>query len=90
MERPDLSAETLYPVDLPLKVVGMMQAGFADSVIAVVKKHAPGFDEQSVSMRPSSGNKYLSLTLTVHVESREHLEALYLELGDNPLVKWAM
>jgi uncharacterized protein len=90
MDNPAITAETLYPTDMALKVVGVMQAGFADSVMEIVKKHAPGFDPNSVSMRPSSGNKYLALTVTVRVESREHLEALYKDLGDHPLVKWSL
>ncbi len=54
-----------YPSDFPIKVMGKTQAGFAQSILAVVKRHAPDFDETTVGMRPSREGKYLSLTFTI-------------------------
>ena len=79
-----------YPVDFPIKVMGRTQPGFAQTMLALVKKHAPDFDESTVGMRPSREGKYLSLTFTINATSREQLDALYQELSDHPMVQMAL
>ncbi len=79
-----------YPVEFPVKVMGRTQPGFAQQMLAVVKKHAPDFDESTVGMRPSREGKYLSLTFTINATSREQLDALYQDLSDHPMVQMAL
>ena len=75
-----------YPVDFPIKVMGKNTAGFAQIVTAIVVRHAPDFDPDSVEMRPSRKNTYLSVTCVVRARSREQLDALYTELSGHPAV----
>ena len=75
-----------YPCDFPIKVMGRREAGFAQSVMEVVLKHAPDFQPATMEMRPSRQGKYISLTVTVQARSREQLDALYRELCDHPAV----
>jgi putative lipoic acid-binding regulatory protein len=75
-----------YPCDFPVKVMGHTQAGFAQTVVDIVKRHAPDFDPAGVEMRSSKQAKYLSLTVTIRATSREQLDALYQELCDHPMV----
>jgi len=75
-----------YPCAFPIKIMGRTEPGFAQSIVDLVKRHAPDFDPSSVEMRVSRKSKYLSLTCTVHATSREQLDALYQELCDHPLV----
>jgi putative lipoic acid-binding regulatory protein len=75
-----------YPCDFPIKVMGRTEPGFAQSVVELVKRHAPDFDPGSVEMRASRKSRYLSLTCTVRATSRAQLDALYQELCDHPLV----
>lgn len=79
-----------YPSDFPVKVMGKTQAGFAQTILALVKRHAPDFDETTVGMRPSREGKYLSLTFTIRATSREQLDAIYMELSDHPMVSMAL
>ena len=79
-----------YPTDFPVKVMGKTQAGFAQSILAVVKRHAPDFDEATIGMRPSREGKYLSLTFEIRATSREQLDALYTELSEHPMVSMAL
>jgi uncharacterized protein len=83
-----MTEETLleFPCDFPIKVMGRMEPGFAQDVVDIVKKFAPGFDESTVSMRPSRKKSYLSLTCTINATSRDQLDSLYRELCDHPLV----
>lgn len=75
-----------YPCDFPIKVMGRREAGFAQSVMEIVLKHAPDFQPATMEMRPSRQGKYISLTVTVQAQSREQLDALYRELCDHPAV----
>jgi putative lipoic acid-binding regulatory protein len=76
-----------FPCDFPIKVMGRREDGFADAVLAVVLRHAPGFAPASMEMRASREGSYLSVTCTIRAESREQLDALYRELTAHPLVK---
>ena len=75
-----------YPVEFPIKVMGKNAAGFAQAVTGIVVRHAPDFDPQTVEMRPSRKNTYLSLTFVIRATSREQLDALYGELSGHPMV----
>lgn len=75
-----------FPCDFPLKIIGFQRAGYAQSILDVVKRHAPEYDGAAMEMRPSSKGKYLSLTCTIQATSQTQLDALYQELCDHPMV----
>jgi uncharacterized protein len=84
---PDFDAPVLaFPCDFPIKIMGRTQAGFAQAVLEVVRRHAPDFDAATIEMRPSRESKYLSLTCTVRAVSRAQLDELYRDLCDHPMV----
>ncbi|MFZ5555209.1 MAG: YbeD family protein [Pseudomonadota bacterium] len=66
--------------------MGRMRPGFAQSVLAVVLRHAPDFDGSTMELRASSKGKYLSVTCVVRATSREQLDDLYRDLCDHPQV----
>lgn len=76
-----------YPSDFPIKVMGLNQDGFVHAVTAIAKEHDPFFDASKVELRPSSGDKYLGVTITVTATSREQLDNLYRALTSSPMVK---
>jgi len=75
-----------YPCDFPVKILGHTQAGFAQAVLDVVKRHAPDFDAATMELRASKRRKYLSVTCVIRATSREQLDNLYQELCDHPMV----
>ncbi len=75
-----------YPCDFPIKVMGRKEPRFAQTVMEIVRKHAPDFEPATIGMRPSRQGTYLSVTCVVRVTSREQLDALYQELCDHPSV----
>lgn len=81
--------ETLleFPCEFPLKIMGETKEGFAEAIVEIVQRHAPGFSAKDVEMRASSGGKYLSLTCTVTAFSKQQLDDLYRELTSHPMVK---
>jgi hypothetical protein len=86
MNRPNDSLIT-YPCDFPIKIMGVTQDGFAQTMVDVVLLHDPEFDADKMEMRPSSKGNYLSLTVTVRATSREQLDNLYRALSSHPMVK---
>jgi putative lipoic acid-binding regulatory protein len=75
-----------FPCEFPIKVMGRKERDFAQSVSAIVRRHAPDFDPATIEMRPSRQGTYLSLTCVVQATSRGQLDALYRELCDHPAV----
>ena len=76
-----------YPSDFPIKIMGVMQDQFAQTMVEVVQKHDPEFHAGKMEMRPSSKGNYLALTVTVRATSREQLDKLYRELSSHAMVK---
>jgi len=76
-----------FPCDFPLKIMGKAEDAFAQVVLEIVSRHAPGFDVATMEMRASSGGNYLSLTCTVVATSKPQLDALYTDLSGHPLVR---
>ncbi len=86
---PDTTSPSLiiYPCEFPIKIMGTMQDGFADVIVALVTRFDPQFNADKLEMRPSTKGNYLSLTATVHATSREQLDDLYRALSSHPMVK---
>ena len=76
-----------YPSAFPIKVMGRNVDGFVEAVVAVARQFDPAFDEGGVETRPSSGNNYLGVTITITATSREQLDELYRTLSTHPMVK---
>ncbi len=76
-----------FPSAFPIKVLGPQVDGFEAAMVTVARQFDPQFDDQHIERRPSSGGKYLGLTLTVTATSRAQLDALYRALSGHPMVK---
>lgn len=76
-----------YPCHFPIKVMGMQVDGFEEAIVQVARQFDPGFDHTTVEHRPSSGGKYLGLTISVWVTNREQLDELYRTLTTHPMVR---
>ena len=76
-----------YPSQFPIKVMGLNVDGFAHAVTRIAHRFDPMFDAASVELRPSKGDKYLGVTITVTATSREQLDELYRTLSTHPMVK---
>ena len=77
----------VYPSDFPIKIMGVMQEAFAQTMVGIVTQFDPGFDAGKMEMRPSAKGTYLSLTVTVRATSRQQLDDLYRALSSHPMVK---
>lgn len=76
----------VFPCSFPIKVMGLRQDSFAQTIVDIVRKHAPDYDPRTLEMRASTAGKYLSLTCTINATSRDQLDDLYRELSSHPMV----
>ncbi len=76
-----------YPSQFPIKVMGANVDGFVEAVISMARQFDTSFDHTTIEHRPSSGGKYLGVTITITAPSREQLDELYRTLSTHPLVK---
>lgn len=75
-----------FPCRFPLKVMGANEADFAAHTRRLVSRHAARPPDDAVSTRPSRNGRYLSVTLSVQVDSRSQLDAIYRSLSGDPRV----
>lgn len=79
-----------FPCEFIIKVFGVASDEFETTVITIVRAHISNLRENAIRTRPSKDGKYLALTITIDVESREQLDNIYRELSANPLVLMAL
>ncbi len=79
-----------YPSKFPIKVMGLNADGFVHAIISIAQQFDPAYDAATVELRPSKGDKYLGVTVTVTATSREQLDELYRTLSTHPMVKMVL
>jgi putative lipoic acid-binding regulatory protein len=77
-----MADETLFefPCDFPIKIMGPATDEFRSLALGIVSRHFGTLAEGSIEERPSSGGRYVGLTITVRAESKAQLDAVYTEL----------
>ncbi|MBI5448442.1 MAG: DUF493 domain-containing protein [Gammaproteobacteria bacterium] len=71
-----------FPCYYPLKIIGQAHT-LESAALPILHKHIPDLGEGAITLKPSSDNKYLSLTVNLHAQSKEQLDALYQELSSH-------
>lgn len=79
-----------YPCEFPIKVMGLMQDAFAQTMVDVVMALDPTFHAGKLEMRPSSKGNYISLTMTIYAVDRTQLDNIYRALSSHPMVKMVL
>lgn len=69
------------------KVLGETQFPLAQVVAEIARRHCPTFDAATISMRASSGGKYIAVTIEVFLETREQINNLYADFNTAPEIK---
>jgi putative lipoic acid-binding regulatory protein len=69
-----------FPCDFPIKAMGHAKGNFELTVMEIVRRHAPNLKEKAFKSRYSSNGKYLSVTITVRAQSKQQLDAIYMDL----------
>ena len=75
-----------FPCHQTFKVMGIADEQLPDQVIACLQQHAPS-DDYSPTVKPSRKGNYHSVSVSVKVTSKEHMELIYTELAKLELVR---
>ena len=70
-----------FPCSFPVKVFGRDEDEFETLIVSIIQRHVPELHPENISSRLSDGGKYLAVTATFIADSREQLDALYMELS---------
>jgi len=74
-----------FPCQQTFKIMGIAHERLPQDVIACLQEHAPG--DYVPKVKPSSKGTYHSISLSITVTSKAHMETLYVELAKLELVK---
>ncbi len=78
-----------FPCQFSFKVLGLAHDDLVDQVMTVVRQHTEAGD-YSPAVKPSSKGNYHSVSVSVTVTSKQHIELLYTELGKIELVRYVL
>ena len=76
-----------FPCEFPIKVMGLKQDTFAETIGQVIKEFDPTFTPETITVRDSRQGHYQALQVIVHATSREQLDSIYMALTHHPMVK---
>lgn len=75
-----------FPCHQTFKVMGIAHDDLPTQVVQCLQLHAPS-DDYSPTVKPSSKGNYHSVSISVKVTSKEHMELIYTELSSLELVR---
>ena len=90
-DTPDSNESLLkFPCEFTIKVFGEMAPDFEASIYQIILPWAPNLSSGAFQSRISENGKYLSLSVTLYVQSREQLDNIYKALTSSPKVLMAL
>ena len=74
--------ETLleFPCEFPVKAMGLACDELEIAVIEIINRHVDNLAEDALKMRPSRTGKYTAITITITAQSKQQLDAIYMDL----------
>jgi hypothetical protein len=75
-----------FPCDVPIKIFGRTATGLRETALEIVRSHCGRVAEGRVAERLSRNGSYVSLTITVRLETRAQADAIYSELSSHDRV----
>jgi len=77
-----------FPCQQTFKVMGLAQDDLPIKIIEVLQRIAPG--DYTPTIKQSAKGNYHSVSISVRVTSKEHMESVYNELGDIDIVRMVL
>lgn len=71
-----------FPCHFAIKVIGRATQDFEHTVLHIIHKHFPNFSNGNYTKKLSRDANFLALTITVHTDSKQQLDAAYHEIND--------
>ncbi|WP_346766558.1 DUF493 family protein YbeD [Paraglaciecola sp. 20A4] len=77
-----------FPCHQTFKILGVADESLPDHVVNCLQNHAPG--DYLPRVKASSKGNYHSLSISVRVTSKDHMETIYTELSKLELVRMVL
>ena len=86
------SSESLveFPCHFPIKIIGEAHQDFIQIITKLLKKHVHDFINKNIESKMSSEGKFISLTCTIYVTSKQQLDLIYKDLSSHPMTKFVL
>lgn len=79
-----------FPCRFPIKVMGRDESEFEAHVLQIISSHVDDIAPEDVTVRSSSNDKYLSVTVTVEAKSQEQLDRIYRNLTSSERILYVL
>lgn len=79
-----------FPCEFPIKALGRASPDLVQTVLAIVRKHAPETQANQIRLRSSAKGTYDAITITIEAKSKDQLDAIYLDLTASPVILMAL
>lgn len=79
-----------FPCDFTIKIFGHETNEFESAVKTIIETHVSPSSKQTISSRLSENGKFRALSITLHVTSKQQLDAIYQDLSNSPHVLMAL
>lgn len=79
-----------FPCDYPIKILGDAHEKFSETVLSVVKGHAPDMDESKIKIKESSKGRFVSVTVVIRATGEHQIKAIFAELKTIDIVKMVL
>lgn len=76
-----------FPCEIPVVAIGRNEDEFEGVVVDIVLERIHPAQLRGIERKLSSGDKYLSVTITYEASSREELNGIYDALNKEPRVR---
>lgn len=89
-QTPETESLLKFPCEFTIKIFGEMAPDFEQLIHDLIKPYAPNLSSGAMQSRVSENGKYLSISVTLYIESREQLDNIYRALTQSPKVLMAL
>lgn len=79
-----------FPCAYPIKVLGRAHDEFESVILEVMRRHAPDFDSETITLRGSRKGRFVALTVTITATGPEQLDALHRDLLETGMVQMVL
>ena len=79
-----------FPGEFEITAMGAAGSGLEEQIPSLLEAAGLAVLRETVSVRESSGGKFVSVKLAFRAESREQYEVAHAALRDHPEVKWTL
>ena len=84
------SSPMQFPCEFIIKIMGHNNDAFETEALQIITNHFDDVNHSNINKRNSKDSNYLALSVTVHAQNQEQLDATYRELSQSPSVIMAL